>query len=544
MKRLIPQSSTILFFILLLFLASIFISYKLLLKNIHDNHIKNQELTFNSIQRQTSQLLTKLLYKYSEQKNILMNKHKEVINYLEANSYDLPLDEIHKLLNKENSSNLYNIYITDENLIIKNTTFLADLNFDLSFAKELLQEHKRRGIIGISPPVFEMYSLKFFSYSDSFLPKNDKRVLQVSYTYDELNEDLQNLQNLINATSNIKTSNAYIIFSDGYVGDFIFKSLKSHKPTLEDINNRIKKGKELANTLSTNNIISYYIQEDKQNYKSLYFLEQSPIFNEAKIIYSIVFDEKEYENDILNLNIAIVLISIIGLITIFLIYIIRHNEKLLKYKDKFIEHSVHEIKTPLSIINLNSQLRNKTFGKDKYSEKIEGALRTLENSYEDMTFLHTRNQISYIIEKLNLNEVLEDRVKYFELVALSQNRKLELLIHKNIFVEMSKIELNRLIDNNLSNAIKYSQIGTTVRIILRNNSLEFHSKGNKIKDIKNIFKKYSRENDSVGGHGLGLSIVKDICQKYNIDINVTSLENETNIFAYKFNCHTLDTSKI
>ena len=138
MKRLIPQSSTILFFILLLFLGSIFISYKLLLKNIHDNHIKNQELTFNSIQRQTSQLLTKLLYKYSEQKNILMNKHKEVINYLEANSYDLPLDEIHKLLNKENSSNLYNIYITDENLIIKNATFLADLNFDLSFAKELL----------------------------------------------------------------------------------------------------------------------------------------------------------------------------------------------------------------------------------------------------------------------------------------------------------------------------------------------------------------------------------------------------------------------
>ena len=164
-----------------------------MLKNIHDNHIKNQELTFNSIQRQTSQLLTKLLYKYSEQKNILMNKHKEVINYLEANSYDLPLDEIHKLLNKENSSNLYNIYITDENLIIKNTTFLADLNFDLSFAKELLQEHKRRGIIGISPPVFEMYSLKFFSYSDSFLPKNDKRVLQVSYTYDELNEDLLTL---------------------------------------------------------------------------------------------------------------------------------------------------------------------------------------------------------------------------------------------------------------------------------------------------------------------------------------------------------------
>ena len=42
-----------------------------------------------------------------------------------------------------------------------------------------------------------------------------------------------------------------------------------------------------------------------------------------------------------------------------------------KYKDKFIEHSVHEIKTPLAIINLNAQLRNKTFGEDKYSKKIK-----------------------------------------------------------------------------------------------------------------------------------------------------------------------------
>ncbi len=544
MKKLLPQSSTILFFILILFLGSIFTSYKLLLKNIHDNHIKNQELTFNSIQRQTSQLLTKLLYKYSQQKEVLLEKHKEVLNYLESNSYDLNLDKIHKFLNKDNSANLYNIYITDENLIIKNTTFPADLGFDLSFAKDLLEQHKKQNIIGISPPIFEMYSLKFFSYSDSYLPKNDKRVLQISYTYGDLNHDLQNLQNLINANNNIKNANAYIIFNDGYVGDFIFKALKSHKPSLKDINDRIKKGKELANTLNMNSTISSYIQEGKEDYKNLFFIEQSPIFGEAKIIYSIVFDEESYKNDILNLNIAIILISIIGIITIFLIYSIRHNEKLLKYKDKFIEHSVHEIKTPLSIISLNSQLRTKFFGEDKYSRKIEGALRTLENSYEDMTFLHTKNQISYIVEKINLEEILEERIKYFELIATTQNRDLKLFVYENIFVELSKIELNRLIDNNLSNAIKYSEIGTTIKIFLKDKNLEFHSIGKRIKDTNNIFKKYTRENDSVGGHGLGLSIVKDICQKYNIKIDVTSSQDNTNIFAYKFNCHTLDTSKI
>ena len=38
--------------------------------------------------------------------------------------------------------------------------------------------------------------------------------------------------------------------------------------------------------------------------------------------------------------------------------------------------------------------------------------------------------------------------------------------------------------------------------------------------------------------------LKDICEKYNIGINVTSFKNNTNIFSYIFNCHTIDTRKL
>jgi hypothetical protein len=65
-----------------IFLIFIFISYKLLFKNIHDNHIKNQQLTFNLIQRESSNLLTKLLYDYSKQRSTLLEKHKLVLDYL------------------------------------------------------------------------------------------------------------------------------------------------------------------------------------------------------------------------------------------------------------------------------------------------------------------------------------------------------------------------------------------------------------------------------------------------------------------------------
>lgn len=535
MKNLIPRSSTILFFIIIIFLIFNFISYKLLLKNLHDNHTKNQELTFYLIQRETSNLLTKLLYKYSQQKDILLQKHQEVLNYLENHSYDVKLDEIYEKINYSHPNKPFNIYITDENLVIKNTTFSPDLGFDLSFAKEQFNNHEGNNLIGISPPVFEMYSLKFLSYTDSYLEKDKRSILQVSFTYEDINEDLKKLHNLIDADENIKNSNAYIIFNNGYIGDFIFKSLKSYKPSLEEIEKRIKKGKELSSVINENEYITTQFKKEDNEYKVSYFSQKSPIFDEAKIIYSVIFDEEIYKNNVLKLNFAMLLISFIGISTIYIIYKIRYEEQLLNYKDKFIEHSVHEIKTPLSILSLNNQLRVKTFGEDKYSKKIEGALKTLENSYEDMTFLHTKEKITYKCEILDLEDVLKNRIKYFEIIATTQNRKLELFVSNKTFVTMSKIELHRLIDNNLSNAIKYSDIGTTIKIILKDNILEFHSLGVPIKDKKEIFKKYTRENESVGGHGLGLKIVNDICEKYNIIIDVTSLNNKTNIFSYKFN---------
>ena len=164
----IPKSSNFLFFVIAFFLLLSLVSYFLFLKNLQDNHTKNQEIAFYQIQKSTNHLLTKLLYKYSEQKDEIVKKHKEVLDYLEQNSYDTSLDEIYKKINQNFPNKPYNIYITDENLVIKNTTVRTDMDFDLSFAKYLFDNHKNSNIIGISPPVFEMFSQKMMSYSDTY----------------------------------------------------------------------------------------------------------------------------------------------------------------------------------------------------------------------------------------------------------------------------------------------------------------------------------------------------------------------------------------
>jgi signal transduction histidine kinase len=72
-------------------------------------------------------------------------------------------------------------------------------------------------------------------------------------------------------------------------------------------------------------------------------------------------------------------------------------------------------------------------------------------------------------------------------------------------------------------------------VTLTKNILSFKTLGEPIEDREKIFEKYVREVDSNGGFGLGLSIVKDITQKYKIGIRVESGNGE-NVFSYTFGC--------
>lgn len=533
MKKFIPKSSTLIFLFLVIFLISIFIGYNILLKNLEENHKNNQKIIFYEIQKYSNTLLTKLLYSYSLQKETLLKKHLEVLKYLETHPYDSNLDEIYEKINEGLVNKPYNIYITDENLVVRNTTFQKDLGFDLSFAKFLFDKHEKENTVGISAPVFETSSINFFSFTDSYLPKNKKRILQVSYKYPDTNVDLQLIQNTIDSNKEIQNSISYVVFEDSYIGDFIFKSFKSYKPSLEEINNRLKKGKELSSKISNYEYITEEFTENDKYIKIIYFGEKTLIYKDAKIIYSVIFDETLYLRKIKFLNTTLFSLFFMGLIAIYFIYILRNKEQLLSYKDKFIEHSMHKIKTPLSIIKLNNDLRNKLIGEDKYSTKIEAAAKTLQNSYDDMAFLHTKNHIFYNLETLELKNVLEKRVSYFKAVSLAQARVLNLEIVSNQKINISQTEIERLIDNNLSNAIKYSDINSTITIQLIDNLLIFKSFGKKIINKEKIFERYQRENTNHGGHGLGLSIIKDICDKYQINIEL-KYENNQNIFVYSF----------
>jgi signal transduction histidine kinase len=128
-------------------------------------------------------------------------------------------------------------------------------------------------------------------------------------------------------------------------------------------------------------------------------------------------------------------------------------------------------------------------------------------------------------------------VEYFQPIASLKNLKLKSDIEDNIFYEFNSTEFKRLIDNNISNALKYSYENGTVKVSLKieNDFIELAiiDNGVGIKDTQKVLDRYYSENSTKGGFGIGLNIVKSVANKYGITIEIESKLKKGTIFIYK-----------
>jgi len=213
------------------------------------------------------------------------------------------------------------------------------------------------------------------------------------------------------------------------------------------------------------------------------------------------------------------------------------SDSLVKAQDSFIKHSIHEINTPLAVIMTHIDLFKMKEGENRYLSKIEAASKIISNIYSDLSYMVKKDRFVYEKKKLNMSLFLEERIDFFSEIALGNKHNIISEIQKNIWLYFSEEELQRIIDNNLSNAIKYANKGTEVKVSLTQKKekivLKFLSISPKIADTKGIFKAFKREDNVRGGFGLGLEIVYRICKKEKVEIEVQSDDNIT-VFIYKF----------
>ena len=216
------------------------------------------------------------------------------------------------------------------------------------------------------------------------------------------------------------------------------------------------------------------------------------------------------------------------------------SQNLLNENKRFIADTVHQIRTPLTNIMMSSEMVKK-FQKDdsltSFIDKIDSSINMLSNSYEDLAYITTANTIEYKPSKIDLSSMLHNRIKFFNIISKVNKKEITSNIQNDSYVYINDIELERIIDNNISNGIKYATRDKPITINLIKNSntvsVEFKTFGHPIQNKEKIFEKNYREDEAKRGLGLGLNMVKNICEKYEIIYNVT-YEDGQNIFIYTF----------
>jgi signal transduction histidine kinase len=216
-----------------------------------------------------------------------------------------------------------------------------------------------------------------------------------------------------------------------------------------------------------------------------------------------------------------------------------YSQELLKAHKLFLRNAVHEINTPISIIMANIELYELEYGKNTILSNIEAATKNIYGIYDDLSYLTKKDKLDYKKDTIILSDFIQNRIDFFKILAQQSN--LTFHYFKNIEnpdkIYINETKLQRIIDNNITNAIKYTQeLGTIIIRVYETEShfvFEISSNSTIIKEPESVFNAYKRENSVKDGFGLGLNLVKTICDEEKIQIELISDEKITK-FKYYF----------
>ena len=240
-------------------------------------------------------------------------------------------------------------------------------------------------------------------------------------------------------------------------------------------------------------------------------------------------DQDWYANTMTEIfTLGAITLTILALFGLFFVNLfLRPMKDSMTLLDNFIKDTTHELNTPISAILANIEMMDRECMLDKNKKKLDRiniAAKTVSHLYHDLTYLVLDTKRKSNDEWIDLKKLIEDRVEYFSLLAGAKKVTFTMdLNYSTIYIDGIKIA--RVLDNLISNAIKYNKRGGVISIKLRKSHFIIKDSGIGIKSdkVSDIFERYTRFNSSEGGFGIGLNIVKSIIDEYALNIDVKSV---------------------
>lgn len=260
----------------------------------------------------------------------------------------------------------------------------------------------------------------------------------------------------------------------------------------------------------------YKLYKNKQEL-SAYF----SIPNSQKNALKIYLPYKQYQKQLhilqkeLVFKFVIVVLVVAFLSFFFALYTLSPLRNALRVTEEFIKDILHDFNTPLSTMRLNISMLQKEFGENKKLQRVQNSVQNILNLQANLkSYLHAHKAQR---ELFDLDTLLQERVELLQLNYKNISfeitpTKTKLLTNKDSFV--------RVIDNLLSNAAKYNKTKGKVSLRVLDNNLTVCDTGKGIKNPKRVFERFYKEQER--GIGIGLHIVKKLCDEMNIALRVES----------------------
>ena len=215
-------------------------------------------------------------------------------------------------------------------------------------------------------------------------------------------------------------------------------------------------------------------------------------------------------------------------------------ESTIEREKQFTSDASHELRTPLTVIKGTLEvLIRKPRDENEYRNKINFCINEVDrlNHLVNQLLLLARfedQKQSIKIENTHLNALILDSISRFSNKISLKKIRISSQFNKEYYLQSDGYLLTIIINNLISNAIKYSKDNSNIIIEIKedNGSLEClitdFGIGIPAKDLEKIFDQFYRskstEQSDIKGSGLGLSIVKRLCMLLNINIKITSEE--------------------
>jgi len=279
----------------------------------------------------------------------------------------------------------------------------------------------------------------------------------------------------------------------------------------------------------------YKLYKDDKELSAYFSISQS-----TKNILKIYLPHEKYERQLqeikkhLVLKFTFVLFIIILLSIVFSIYTLSPLRNALNLTQEFIKDILHDFNTPIATLRLNISMLSKEIGDNSKVRRIENSIQnilSLQSNLRSYLFNHEKQ-----VDTFSLVELLQERV------GILQSHYPTIQYGVNVSpcsVTTNKEAFTRIIDNLLTNASKYNKHHGVVELLYNDKVLEIRDTGKGIQNPSKVFDRFYKEQER--GIGIGLHIVKKLCEELHIFI---SLESKTGIgTSFYLHFHKIATKK-